>query len=88
MIQYHLALAITGTWKGTNLNKIYDELGWESLIDRRWSRRLFHFYKIKNNLTPPDMKTPVPPIRRHLSGSRSVNVITDTSPKVIAILYR
>ena len=52
-IQYHAALAITGSWKGTNLNKIYDELGWESLTDCRWCRRLFHFYKIKNNLTPP-----------------------------------
>ena len=30
MIQYHAALAITGTWKGTNLNKIYDKLGLES----------------------------------------------------------
>ena len=28
-IQYHAALAITGSWKGTN--KIYDELGWETL---------------------------------------------------------
>ena len=26
-IQYHAGLAISGTWKGTNLNKIYDELG-------------------------------------------------------------
>lgn len=30
-IQYQAALALTGTWKGTSLNKIYDELGWESL---------------------------------------------------------
>ena len=42
-IQYHAALAITGSWKGTNLNTIYDELGWESLTDRCWCRRLFHF---------------------------------------------
>ena len=28
-IQYQAALAIAGTWKGTNLNKIYEELGWE-----------------------------------------------------------
>ena len=62
-IQYHTALAITGTSKVTNLNKVYDELGWESLTDRRWSRRLFHFYKIQNNFTPPYLKTPVPPIR-------------------------
>ena len=26
-IQYQAALAVTGTWKGTSLNKIYDELG-------------------------------------------------------------
>ena len=31
-IQYHTALAITGTWIGTNLNKIYDKLDWGSLI--------------------------------------------------------
>ena len=41
---------------GTNLNKIYDELAWESLTDRRCSRRLFHFYKIQYNLTPPYLK--------------------------------
>ena len=76
-IQYHAALAITGSWKGTNLNKIYDELGWESLTDRRWCRRLFHFYKIQNNLTPPYLKDPIPPIRSHLFGSRSVNVTNE-----------
>ena len=76
-IQYHAALAITGSWKGTNLNKIYDELGWESLTDRRWCRRLFHFYKIQNNLTPLYLKDPIPPIRSHLFGSRSVNVINE-----------
>ena len=41
------ALAITGAWQGTNLDKIYDQLGWESLTDRRYCRRLFHFYKIQ-----------------------------------------
>ena len=76
-IQYHAALAITGTWKGTNLNNIYDELGWESLTYRRWCRCLFHFYKIQNNLTPPYLKDPIPPIRSHLFGSRSVNVINE-----------
>ena len=76
-IQYHAALAITGTWKGTSLNKIYDELGWESLSDRRWSRRLFQFYKIQNNLTPAYLKEPVPPIRTHLFGNRSGNVLNE-----------
>ena len=76
-IQYHAALAITGTWKGKNLNMIYDGLGWEYLTDRHWSRRLFHFYKIQNSLTPPYFKTPLPPIRTHRFGSRSVNVIKE-----------
>ena len=30
-VQYQAALAVTGTWKGTSTNKIYEELGWESL---------------------------------------------------------
>ena len=76
-IQYHAALAITGCWKGTSRNKMYDELGWESLTDRRWCRRLFHFYKIQNNLTPPYLKDPIPALRNHLFGSRSENVINE-----------
>ena len=65
--------AITGSWEGENLNIIYDELGWESLTDRR----LFHFYKIQNNLTPPYLKDSIPRIRSHLFDSWSVNVINE-----------
>ena len=32
--------AITETWKGTNTDKIYEELRWESLHNRRFCRRL------------------------------------------------
>ena len=46
-IQYHVALAISGCWLGTSRNKLYDELGWESLSDIRWSCRLLQLYKIK-----------------------------------------
>ena len=38
-IQYQAALSITGCWQGTSLNKIYEELGWETMSDRRWARR-------------------------------------------------
>ena len=34
-VQYSAGLAITGAWKGTLRNKIYKELGGESLNDRR-----------------------------------------------------
>ena len=46
-IQYDAALAITGSWKGENLNKIYNELGWESLTDRPGVDVFFTFIKFK-----------------------------------------
>ena len=34
-IQYQAALAVTGTWQGSSRTNLYEELGWESLSDRR-----------------------------------------------------
>ena len=34
--QYEAALAVSVTWKGTNKDKIYEELGWETLDQRRF----------------------------------------------------
>ena len=42
-VQYSAALAVTGSWRGTSREKLYAELGWESLSSRRWSRRLTLF---------------------------------------------
>ena len=39
-IQYKAALAITDAIKGTSQNKLYSELGFESLKFRRWFRKL------------------------------------------------
>ena len=39
-VQYQAALAITGCWQGSNRNKLYEELGWESLSDQG-RRRVF-----------------------------------------------
>ena len=73
--QYQAALAVSGTWKGTNRDKIYEELGWETLNHRRFFRRLSQFYKIMNNHTPEYLKMPIPPQQGHLFGHRSTNVI-------------
>ena len=43
-ILYRAALAITGAWKGSSRSKIYEEMGWESLSDRRNIRRLLQFH--------------------------------------------
>ena len=37
-IHYSAALAVSGAWRGTNTQKLYEELGRESLYHRRWYR--------------------------------------------------
>ena len=39
-VHYYTALAITGAIQGSSRNKIYQELGLESLKSRRWYKRL------------------------------------------------
>ena len=51
-VQYQAALIENGCWKGSNRIKVYSDLGWESLSDRRHFSRLSMFYKIKNGLAP------------------------------------
>ena len=41
MVQYNAALVITGAIKGTLRDRIYRELGLESLSERRMSRKIF-----------------------------------------------
>ena len=48
-VQYNAALAITCAIRGTSREKLYHELGFEHLTDRRYCRRLCSFYKINNN---------------------------------------
>ena len=51
-VQYNAALAITAAVQGTSREKLYKELGLESLRSRRWLKKLCCFYKIKNNGIP------------------------------------
>ena len=48
--QYQAAIAITDAWQGSNRSKLYEELGWEILSDRRWCRRFLQIHKIENNM--------------------------------------
>ena len=48
-IQYNASLAITGAIRGTSKKKPYQELGFESLQQKRWFRKLCTFYKIYKN---------------------------------------
>ena len=51
-IQYNTALALTGAIRGSSREKLYQELGLESLQLRRWYRKLCCFYKIYNKQAP------------------------------------
>ena len=60
-VQYSSCLAITGCFRGTSREKLYSELGLESLADRRFSRRLLLFYKILNGFVPAYLSEYLPP---------------------------
>ena len=51
-IQYNACLAITGAIRGTSKEKLYQEIGLESLQLRRWYRKLGMFYKIFKSKSP------------------------------------
>ena len=60
-VQYKAALAVTGAWQGTSRIKLYEELGWESLSDRRLSHRTLMMHKILNNRTPSFLREKLSP---------------------------
>ena len=58
--QYSAALAVTGALRGTSRQRLYNELGWESLHDRRWYRCLCHFFVLKKQRSPQYLFTKIP----------------------------
>ena len=59
-VQYKAALAITGAIQGTSREKIYQELGLESLKSRRWYKRLSCMFKIMKEEVPNYLINSVP----------------------------
>ena len=62
--QYNAVLAITSTIRGTSKEKLYQELGLESLRNRRWLRRMSYLYKIISTKLPPYLYDLIPPLQR------------------------
>ena len=63
-IQYNAALAITGAVRGSSREKLYQELGFESLQQRRWYRKLCLFFKIIKNQSPKYLFELIPTARQ------------------------
>ena len=65
-IQYQAALAVTGAWEGSKHVKLYGELGWETLSDRRLSKRILHIHKIVDGKSPEYFRNLMPRTRRNM----------------------
>ena len=60
-VQYNAALSITGAIRGTSRDRLYQELGLESLLQRRWFHRMVHFFKIVRGYCPDYLAALLPP---------------------------
>ena len=63
-VQHDAALAITDAIRGTSKEKLYQELGFESLKDKRWLRRLCYLHKIISTKQPAYHCDLIPPFQR------------------------
>ena len=69
-VQYNAALAITGAIRGTSRERIYRELGFESLAERRWFRRMISFWKIVKGFSPIYLTNYLPSIQHSRNTTR------------------
>ena len=74
-VQYKAALAITGAIQGTSREKIYKELGLESLKNRRWYKRLYCVFKIMNEEAPEYLTNILPKCQQTIA-TRNSNIPT------------
>ena len=61
-VQYNAMLAITGAIRETSKEKLYQELGLESLRNRRWLRGMTYLYKTISTKLPPFLYELIPPL--------------------------
>ena len=52
MVQYNAAIIIAGAIRGISRDKLYQELGFQTLADWRMSRKLIFFHEIILGLLP------------------------------------
>ena len=84
-IQYNAALAITGAIRGSSMEKLYQELGLESLQQRRCYRKLRYFFKLSKNKSPKYLFNYIPTVR---STYRTRNIDSITQFNVRHTFFR
>ena len=68
LVQYKVALAITGAMQGTSRETFFMELGLESKKSRRWFRHLCCVFKIMKNQDPEYLSNLIPKRKQNLNG--------------------
>ena len=63
-VQYNATLSITGAIHGSSREKLYQELLFQSLHERRWYRELCFYYKIWYNNCPIYLSKLLPTVGR------------------------
>ena len=80
-VHYKFVLAITGAIQGSSREKIYQELGLESLKSRRWYKRLCCMFKIMNEKRPNYLTNLIPkcnqPVRTRTNHIPTFHCTTD-----------
>ena len=79
--QYDAALAVSGARCRTSTHKVLEELGWETLVHRRWYRSLCQFYKIVNNSRPEYLRTDLPERRDNPYNLRRPDIFSEVRAK-------
>ena len=74
LIQYNVALVITGAMRGTSREKLYQELGLESLCKRRWYRKLCYFFKIFKGQSPSYLFRILPSVSKAYNTRTNNNI--------------
>ena len=72
--QYNATPAITGAIRGTSSEKLYQELGLESLQQRRWYRKLCPFLKIIKEKSPDYLFNIIPKNNSNHRTRNSYNI--------------
>ena len=68
---------VTLYWHGSSRVKLYEELGWETLSDRRMGRRILQTHKILNDKNPSYLHDKLPPISRTLFSGNIRNTFLE-----------
>ena len=87
-IQVEAGRIVTGATKSCSAAKIMNDLGWETLQNRRKKHRLVTFYKMTNGLTPQYLTNLVPQRVHEVAGRRLRNDDDFVTPRSKTNLYQ